>query len=137
MKSIVLGYDETEPANRALERAAEIAKAFGSTLVVTSVVPTASDLADPAGSVDPTDSSTEHVKELAHARQYLEGHGVDAEYVRGVGDAAQVIVDLADERGADLIVVGTREHDAIQRLFRRSVSQAVSRHAQTNVLIVH
>ena len=39
MKTIVVGYDNTEPSKRALERAADIAEKFGSQIVVTSVSP--------------------------------------------------------------------------------------------------
>jgi len=37
MKTIVLGYDESDPAKHALERAAELAKLFGAKVIVTSV----------------------------------------------------------------------------------------------------
>ena len=136
MKTIVVGYDETEASKRALERAGEIAKAFGSMLIVTSVAAVMP--AGPrGGGVDPVDSPDVHRDELAHAQEALAAQGVTAEFVPAIGDAAEAIVNLAGERGADLIVVGTREPSAIQRMLGQSVSGAVSRHAHCDVLIVH
>ncbi len=55
----------------------------------------------------------------------------------GVGDAAEAIVELAEQRNADLIVVGTREPGFFERLLGHSVSGSVQRHAHCDVLIVH
>lgn len=137
MKTIVVGYDETEPAKRALARAADLAEAFGSKLVVTSVAPVPLPAGRGTGGVDPTDPPERHREELQHAREYLATRTVDAEYVNAVGDPAETILVAASEKGADLIVVGSRELGLVQRLLGQSVSQAVAAHAHTDVLIVH
>jgi nucleotide-binding universal stress UspA family protein len=137
MKKIVLGYDDSEPSQRALERVAQLAKAFGSEVVVTSVAPVVASIGRSEGPIDPTDPLPKHVEELAHARAYLDGKGITAEYAPAVGDPADTIAELAQERGADLIVVGTREPNVIQRLLGQSVSEAVSHKAHCDVLIVH
>jgi nucleotide-binding universal stress UspA family protein len=137
MKTIVVGYDETEAARRALERAVELAEAFGAKLVVTSVAPILVGGPRSAGPTDPTDRLGDHLQELVHARDYVQEHALEADYVPAVGQPAQTIVHLAEERGADLIVVGTREPNILERLLGQSVSGSVSRRARCDVLIVH
>lgn len=137
MKTIILGYDETPGSNAALERASELARAFEARLLVTSVAPILVGGPRSAGPVDPADPPAHHVEELEHAREQLSAQGIEPELIPAVGEPADAIVDLAEERGADLIVVGTREPGLIERLLGQSVSQSVARHAHCDVLIVH
>jgi len=137
MKTIVVGYDGTEASERALARAGDIASAFGSSVILTSVSPVMTGAARGGGSVDPTDPPEAHDSMLSAGKDKLAGRGVEAETVLGVGDPAEAIVELAEQRGADLIVVGTREPGFWERLLGHSVSGAVQRHAHCDVLIVH
>ena len=147
VKRIVVGYDGSEGAQRALDRAADLAQAFGSELIVASVI-TPVDLA-PVGetvmplaplaapAIDP-ELEAERWQEIAdEARRRLGERGLTAEIVSPVGAAANEIADVADERDADLIVVGTHEPGFLDRLLAGSVSQGVARRAHCDVLIVH
>ena len=137
LKTIVVGYDDGEPAQRALDRAADLAEKFGASLVVTSVTPTLPGAGRSAGPTDPADSFEHHKDELKAARDHLAGRSVDARYQPAVGEPADTIVELADSENADLIVVGTREPGIVERLLGQSVSDSVARHAHRDVLIVH
>jgi nucleotide-binding universal stress UspA family protein len=136
MKKIVLGYDESDTAKRALERAAQLAKAFHSELIVASVAPVMTNIGRSAGPVDPTDPPAAHVEELKHAQAYLEGEGVQADYLPGLGHPADTLAQLANDRDADLIVVG-HHHSGISRLLGQSVSDSVAHRVHCDVLLVH
>ena len=137
MQTIVVGYDESAPAKRALERAAQVAKVFGSKVLVTSVARALVPAAHGIGPVDPVDPLEDHDEQLRHAAAFLVEQGVQGEFETGLGDPAQEILRIAEERGADLIVVGTREPGVISRMFGLSVSGGVQRRAHCDVLIVH
>ena len=63
------------------------------------------------------------------------GGSVAGTYFR-VGTVELEIVNLAEELGADLIVVGCRGHRGIRTLIEGSISAAVIRHAPCPVLVV-
>jgi nucleotide-binding universal stress UspA family protein len=147
VKTIVVGYDGSDPAKRALERAADLAEKLGTKLVVTTVaepVAMAEDAYVPgdaiglaAPAIVPVPDQAEASRELNEARTALAGRTLEVEYATTVGDAAQGIVEIADRHEADMIVVGSREPGFLDRVLGGDVGEAVSRRAHRDVLIVH
>ena len=150
--TIVVGYDGTAPAEDALRRAAEYARAFAAKVVVVSVAapqplpevggPGAFGL--PPYYAYPADAGQiverdEHVWEQHRERVQAVFANADLamEFAGIAGEPAEELVDAAEQRQADLIVVGTREPGFLERLLGGSVSQDVARRARCDVLIVH
>jgi len=148
MQQIVVAYDGSESAKRALERGAAIAKAFDAKVIVTSVAwllhsgPRADqqfELHSPPGSGPEIqrDSLGDHEAALADATAFFAERGIEAEPVAISGDPASAIVSLAEQRNADLVVVGTREAGLPERVVRHSVSRQVAKKVHCDLLIVH
>jgi nucleotide-binding universal stress UspA family protein len=137
MKTILVGYDDTEPSKNALQRAAEIAKALGLAVHVTSVAPVLVGGPRAMGPYDPTDPPQEHMQQLERAQALLAEHGITASLDPAIGDPADAILEVADQVNADLIVLGSHERSLIEHALGMSVSGTVSRKAHRDVLIVH
>lgn len=137
MKSIVLGYDDTETAKRALDRTAELAQAFGARVTVVSVAPVLVGAAHGIGPIDPVEPPELHREQLNIARAELSRRGVDAASQLALGDPADTILDIAESAAADLIVVGSGHASFVSELFGTSVSGSVQRRSHCDVLVVH
>jgi nucleotide-binding universal stress UspA family protein len=150
MDPIVVAYDGTEPAERALARAVELAAALHAKLVVGTVEPNypTADIAVYMGDggfglplIAPMEADMEHAERwkqhLAETRRFVESHGVEVEMVSPTGRPAEEIVEIAAQHNAQLIVVGTHESSMLRRLFRGSVSAGVVQKAHCDVLVVH
>lgn len=74
---------------------------------------------------------------LDQARRSLASRRLEIEYVADVGDPAERLLDIANSCDADLIVVGTRERGFLERLVGHPVDEAVARHTDRDVLLVH
>ena len=128
-----MGFDGSTNARRALEEALEIASGETRiTVVAAAQTPEPPDQVLPAGAED----LEERRRELEDARRLLAELGREAELVAVTGAPADVLVEEAERRGADLIVVGRRGLSGAERLVMGSVSAKVARTAGCSVLIV-
>jgi nucleotide-binding universal stress UspA family protein len=138
VKHICVSYEETGPYERVLERTAELAKALGARVTVTSVAPVPVRFGRGIGPTDPADPPARHEAEVERALARLEKLGVrGATGTTLVGDPADEIVELARAQDADLIVIGAHEGGFWSRLVERGVDDTVSHHSPVDVLIVH
>jgi len=144
-KGILAAVDGSEPSNRALETAAQMAAAQGDKLYLLYVVrdmqfpQSLSRMAEVERMVGTRSDVLNFVadKLLKEAKKEAQKHGAkDVETLSREGDPAGEIAAAAKEKGAGLIVIGTRGLGTVSGALLGSVSRKVSNIAEQNVLIV-
>jgi len=139
---IVVGTDGSETAASAVAMATEMAKVHGSRLhVVTAyepVLPTLSkEEREALGELAWMASPGELAERLvAEAAERAAAAGVDVETHVQAGDPAHALIDVAEARRADLIVVGNKGLSSPARFLLGSVPSKVVHHAPCHVLVV-
>ena len=73
---------------------------------------------------------------LKDAASHAQSKDVNVEIYARQGDAADAILDVAEEREADLIIVGNRGMTGAKRFLLGSVPNKISHHAPCSVLII-
>lgn len=142
-QTVVVGYDGSNDARRALDAAISHVEDGGIVHVVTAFdQPTRAELTriierlpdeyrntwsseeGPRGYLRDAEAALERAG-LRH-----EGHFVD-------DHPAAAILDVADQVDADLIVIGTRGLGRVERFLRGSVSARIANHARTSLMMIH
>ncbi len=142
--SIVAGTDGSDTAKTAVRYAIDLARELGARLLLVSAYEPVSAQRlrvekvevpeDLQWIVNPHD---EVLAMLEESRSEATQAGVQSvETFARQGDAADAILDVAEEQRADLIVVGNRGMTGAKRFLLGSVPNKVSHHAPCSVLIV-
>jgi nucleotide-binding universal stress UspA family protein len=130
---IVVGTDGYGPAGRAVERAVELGAASNAEVIVVHV--------SPGGQGNPELLGDRGGRSVDAARGVLadvmKNHG-DKATIRTemrTGSAAEELITVVEEEGADLLVVGNK--GMAKRFHTGTVPNRISHHAPCSVLIVH
>src|SRR2546426_8698870 len=141
--SIVVGTDGSGTATQAVREAVDVAKAVGATLELVSAYAPVSEARlreerrhapeDVQWAIHP---KQEGAQALSDAADIAREAGVEVNTHARQGDPADAILDVAEERGADLIIVGNKGMTGAKRFLLGSVPNKISHHTPCGVYIV-
>jgi nucleotide-binding universal stress UspA family protein len=143
MTRVLVATDGSELSVHAAQRAFELLGTADDVVVL--AVLTEMPGSDAGGFEGPTESPAEEAQdwqaEVSEAQQAIaatlaEVHGARVEQRVEAGDAGPMIVWVAEQIGADLIVVGSHGRGVLKRMVVGSVSEHVVHHAPCPVLVV-
>jgi nucleotide-binding universal stress UspA family protein len=148
IKQVVLATDESSSARAAESIVAEwsmfealpirvVSVAHVDHPWTTGIAPTMYRQVVAAYAADLRDAKATHKRAAEEAADRLRGAGRRAEPEMREGDPAAEIIAVAEERGADLIVLGSRGRTGVARLLLGSVARNVLSGTTGSVLIVH
>ncbi len=133
ISTVAVGTDGSETAGEAVQQAAEFARRFDAKLVLLSAFkegapPTVTDEAQWAY------SPAAQLREiLARTETELNQQGIECTTLVDEGDPGDVLVRLADDCGADVLVIGNK---GIHRRVLGSVPKSVAHNADCSVYVV-
>ena len=129
-----MGTDGSGTASEAVKQAAELARKFDAELVLLSAFDKRSGASSGGDERQWTRNSASVVRsKLERAEAELSNAGINCRTIIDEGDPADVIVRLAEECGADMLVIGNK---GMKRRVLGSVPNKVTHKADCSVLVV-
>ena len=142
-QSIVVGTDGSDTAREAVRQATDLAGRLGANIHLVSAYEPVPEgrlreerqevPEDLQWMVNPREDVASTLEEAA---EQLKEAGVEVDTHAREGDPADAILDVAEEKSADLIVVGNKGMTGAKRFLLGSVPNKVSHHAPCSVMII-
>lgn len=138
MDAIVVGTDGSPNAEAAVQKVIELAGGTGATVHLICAYPGRSSLErlGMTAKADPVDMRGVAADLLARGERRLTEAGMSVEKYAREGDPAHMIIELAEETRADLIVVGAHGNEGDRRFHIGSIATKLSHNSPTSLLIV-
>ncbi|MBN3923914.1 universal stress protein [Nostoc sp. NMS4] len=133
-KTVLFPIDQSRETREAADVVTNVVKKYSSRLVLLSVVEEAPP--DAPSADDPMVSPEVVAKLLENAQALFSGQGIQSEILERRGKPAFTICDVADEIGADLIIMGCRGLGLTEEGADDSVTTRVINLSPCPVLIV-
>jgi nucleotide-binding universal stress UspA family protein len=143
IRSMIVGTDGSDTASEAVRQATELARTLGAKVYLVSAYEPVPESRlrderlqvpeDLQWMVNPREDVERTLEESAEGLRFA---GVEVETLAREGDPADAILDVAEEREADMIVVGNKGMTGAKRFLLGSVPNKVSHHAPCSVLII-
>ncbi|MBE8989726.1 universal stress protein [Nostoc sp. LEGE 12447] len=135
-KTVLFPIDQSRETREAADVVTNVVKKYSSRLVLLSVVEEPPPDAPDVPSADPMVSPEVVAKLLENAQSLFSGQGIQSEILERQGKPAFTICDVADEIGADLIIMGCRGLGLTEEGADDSVTTRVINLSPCPVLIV-
>ena len=138
LSTVAVGTDGSPTASDAVRMAVDVARRYEAKLVLLSAFKDSGSAAgtgaDSSSEIDWASSGSARVREiLARTEDELRRQGIDCTTRADEGDPAEVLVRLAEESGADLLVIGNK---GMRRRVLGSVPNTVTHQAPCSVFVV-
>jgi nucleotide-binding universal stress UspA family protein len=135
-RKVLLAYDGSIEGRRALREGAKLAQLCRAEVFLLAVVELSSIVTPDAGLAIPIDEQTANYKSiLAEGVERLKALGFSPTARLEAGDPGQTIADVAEEIGAQLVVVGHRPQGPLARWWFGSVGSYLVKRLRCSVLV--
>lgn len=140
-KTVAVGIDGSETSTKAAEVATEIARTWKAKLLIVTVVRTPEGWWGIGGAPPSPEALSAALVEgyeevLTQTEEALALDGVDYETIQELGDPSSKLIEVAEDRAVDLIVIGRRGAGLAERIMLGSVADQLCHHSPVPVMVV-